>query len=138
MGGEVAAGGAIDPGGRASGVMFFFPDRNAGFGFVDEVAAGGECGVTMRGRNAGPDGEIADLEMPDAMDAQGVSNRKFFASFGEDAGTLFFGECGERFVLERLHGMALVMIAHPAFEGDACAGVSVAERCLERSRIEWR
>ena len=39
-----------------------------------------------------------------------------------------------RLVLERLHGLAIVVIAHPAFERHAGAGCALLELALARGR----
>ena len=92
--GEVSAGGAVDPSAGAAGVVLFFPDRHAGLGFVDEVAAGVEGGGAVGGGDADPDGEFAELEMPGAMNAGGSKDGKAGGGFGEDAVALGLGEGG--------------------------------------------
>jgi len=134
----VAAGGAVDPLAGAFDVVFFFPDRHAGLGFVDDIATGVERGAAMRGGDTGPDGEIADLQRADAVDAVGGDEVEFGAGFFEDAVALAFGECGEGFVVERADGAAVVVVAHPAFEGDAGAGVGIEQELLQRGGVERR
>ena len=49
-----------DPTRIAVGVVFLFPDGDAGFYFVDDVAAGGKGGLTVLGSDADPDGDFTD------------------------------------------------------------------------------
>lgn len=73
--GEIAAGGAIDPAGRAAGVVFLLPDGDAGLGFVDDGAAGVEGVAAVRRRHADPDREFAELEKSGAVHAGGAEDR---------------------------------------------------------------
>ena len=90
----------------------------------------------MLSGDADPDGECAELEKADAMDAVRGEDRKFLTRLGDDARALFIGEQGVGLVFEREDGLTLVAIAHPAFKRDARAGAFIGEGALERSGIE--
>src|SRR5687768_16755666 len=49
-----SAGGAVDPGGCAAGVVFLFPDREPRLRLVDDIAARVKGGASMFGRHAHP------------------------------------------------------------------------------------
>ena len=62
---------AADPAVLAIAEAFLFPDRHAGFDFVDDVAAGVEGGVAVGGGDADDDGEPADFKRAGAVGAGG-------------------------------------------------------------------
>ena len=105
----------FNPGGGAVGVDFFFPDREAVFDIVDNIAAGQKAVASVVGDHADPDGDVAGGEGTDPVDGGGVEDVEFFFGFFQDGlcdGGCQFGvsavvECGDRF--------AFVVVPHPAF-----------------------
>ena len=136
--GEITAGGAVDPSRRAARIVLFFPDGQAGFGFVNDVTTRVEGSAAMLSGDANPNGEFAEVEMADAMDAVRGEDREFLVRFGDDARALFVGEEGVGLVFEGEDGLALVTIADPALEGDAGAGAFIGEGAGEGGGVEGR
>src|SRR4051794_12678151 len=102
----------------AVGVVLVLPDRHAPLHLVDDPTACSKCGVAMIGADTHPHREIADRERADPMDAADLAHAKPFDRVGEDR--LSFAEC-ERpvcLIVELKHGLAVVVIAHPAFKAD--------------------
>src|ERR1700692_1962441 len=63
---------AVDPPRVAAAIVFFFPNRNTVFDFIDDVSAGVERFAAMGGTHAYPNGHVGEVERTDAMDAQRV------------------------------------------------------------------
>src|SRR6185503_4871300 len=127
---------AVDPAGIAIDVVFFLPDRHAVFHFIDDVAAGAEGLVAMRGADPHPDSHVANSERAETMHAGRARDAETFAGLGDDACTFLLCKFDERLVLQPRNCQALVVIAHPAFEGcEAAAGV-IAHGALQRRGIE--
>lgn len=61
------------------------------FDEVDEVAVRFKSGFAMRGGCQGDDGDVADLQVSDPVDCQGVGDGEFSERFFEDPLPLFFG-----------------------------------------------
>ena len=91
---------AIDPAGITVCIMFFLPDRQAHFHLINDVSAGIESLVSVRGRYANPDGAFADLEHAGAMYAMRVKDREFGTSLEDDFLSLADGQRLVRFVLQ--------------------------------------
>ena len=90
----------------------------------------------MIGADADPHGALAYRELADAMLAVHGCHGEARQRFGDDARTLLLGDRLMRLVLERLHGLAVVVVAYPAFERHARAGRAPFELALARSRID--
>ena len=120
----------------AVGVVFVFPDRDAGFDFVDDEAAGGEGGISMRGGDADMDGDVADGEQTDAMFGDDAAHRELGQGLVDDGLALARGELGVGFVAQFGHGAAGVMVAHDAVEGDNAAAVRVFEFATAGSDVD--
>lgn len=113
----VATRGAIDPSGGAGGVVFFFPDRHAGFKLVDNPATGLKGRAAVGCAHAHPHRHVADLEVTDAVHGLGGEEVEALARLVEDALSLSLGQFTVGFVFEGGDGLAVVMVAHPALEG---------------------
>ena len=99
------------------------------FDFIDDVAAGAERFVAMRGAHAHPHGDVADRQRAHAMHAGGARDAEPRDGFVDDARAFLFGELGEGLVFEARDRVAFVVIAHPAFERrEAAAGRRRAAR----------
>src|SRR5262245_1639534 len=127
---------AVDPARRAARVVLLLPDRHARLGLVDDVAARVERGPTMVRADADPNGAVPDRELADAMLAVHGRDGETRHGLGNDALTFLLGDRLMRFVLERLHGFAFVVIADPAFERHAGARRAAFELTLARGRID--
>lgn len=88
------------------------------FDEVDEVAVCFKSGFAMSGGCQGDYGDVADLQVSDPVDCQGVGDGEFFERFFEDPLTLFFGH--ERVVGIRESGNipAFMVIAYESLEGN--------------------
>jgi len=113
---------AFDPSFAAVGVDFFFPDREAMFDVVDNVAAGQKSIASMVSGHADTDCDVADGECADSMDYGGFLNAKFRFGFVENRLGNAGRELGVAAVMERGHGFAFVMIAHPPLVAAIRAG----------------
>ena len=116
---------AVDPFGGPVGVVRAFPDGNAGFGFVDNEAAGVKGGLSVRGADADPDGDIANFQRTDSVDACGRFDFEALARFLEDPRPFFFGEWLVGAVFESVNGFAVVVVADPTFKRGIGAGCIV-------------
>ncbi len=67
---------AINPARIAVGIVLLFPDRQPNFDLVDDVTAGIECLVPVRGRYADPDGTFADFQHAGPVYAMGMKDRE--------------------------------------------------------------
>lgn len=115
----------IYPARIAVGVVLLLPNGDAGFDFINNILAGAERFGAVFGGDSNPDGDFADVEATDAMDAARVEDVEFLARFRKDAFAFFDGEFFKRFVFERGDLFAVVVIAHPALERHerACAWI---------------
>ncbi|MFO1428257.1 MAG: hypothetical protein U1F11_15065 [Steroidobacteraceae bacterium] len=91
---------------------------------VDDVAAGAERLVAVACGDTDPDRELADRERADAVHAARVLHAEARDGLLDDALALAHRELFEGLVLEPRDGVALVVVAHPAFEG----GITAAGR----------
>lgn len=73
---------ALDPRAGAVLVDFFFPDGEAVFDIVDDVAAAEEGVASMMCCDTDPDCDISDGEVSDAVNDSGIEQREFFFGFG--------------------------------------------------------
>jgi len=108
--------------------MLLLPDRQAVFGLINDVTTRRECLVAMMSTYTHPHRKLANLKSPDAMHAGGAENRKAPAGFVHDPLAFLRRQCLECFVFEPRHGLAVVVIAHPAFERRIAAGSRIRER----------
>lgn len=131
-----AADGAVDPFGFAGSVVFLFPDGDAGFDFIDDVAAGVERFATMGCADADPDGDVADIEETGSVDTVDGVHAELLDCFVEDALALFDRDAFEGLVFEPVDLASFVVIADPAFERDTGAGRRGIELRFERDRID--
>ncbi len=106
------------------------------FHFVDDEAAGAKRLVAMRGADADPDGDVADGERSDSMDAGGARDTEARLGFGNNTRTFLVGEFDEGFVFQACDRMALVVVSHPAFEGRESAATVVAHLALQCRRVQ--
>jgi len=129
---------AVDPARVAASVMFFFPDRNPVFDFIDDVSTRIECFAPVGGADAHPNGHVGEIERADTMDARGMFNGKTLQCFGKYAVALFDGKGLKGFVLESSDVLALVMIPNPALEAHVAAGAAVEQFPARGLRIDGR
>ncbi len=97
---------------------------------------GVEGGPPVFGRHADPNSEVAELQVAGAMHGDAAHEGEFFARLGEDLLALALGERDVGLLVERLHGLALVAVAHPTLEGDTGARAGIGERTLQGGGIE--
>ncbi len=107
---------AINPAGMAVGIVFFFPDGQPHFHLIDDVTAGIECLVPVRGRYADPDGAFADFQHAGPVYAMRVKDREPCSGLGNDFLALADGQWLVRFILQSLDTMAFILVSVPAFE----------------------
>src|SRR5688572_18445417 len=86
--------------------------------------------------DADPDGAIADCELADAVLAMHGRDRESRHGLGNDARAFLLGDRLMGLVLERLHGFAVVVVAHPPFERHAGPRRAAFEVALARGRID--
>ena len=124
------------PSATAIAEVFFLPDGDAGFYFVDDVAAGIEGGVAVVGGDAHDYSESADFDRAGAVDASGLDDLEFFVSLGDDPLALFLGEEGVGFVFEPIDGAALMVVSYPSFEGAVATGSRVEDLLADGGGVE--
>src|SRR5262245_64380229 len=90
----------------------------------------------MIGADADPNGAVADGELADAVLAEHARDGELPERLGNDARPFLLGDPLMCLVLERLHGLAVVVIADPPFERHAGARGSAFELTLARGRID--
>src|SRR5712671_4185104 len=127
---------AIYPARVAIDVVFLFPDRHAMFHFIDDVAAGFESFIAMRGTHSDPYCDIADGQRTDAMDADRLLNAVRPCRFRYDARALLDGEIDERFVFEACYVMAFVVVSYPAFERTIAATLRIRQLVAQCSGVD--
>ena len=129
----IGTGVALDPGGAAIGVVFFFPDGDCCLDRVNDGPASSESGIPVCCGDGHADSDLADLQVTGAVDAAGRDNIMLADDFCKDAITLLLCEGGEGLVFKGGDLASLVMIAHPALKtGEtACRGVPyLITKCL--------
>jgi hypothetical protein len=72
--------------------VFFFPNRDAGFEFVDDIAGRVERLAAMRGGDADPNGEISDGKPSATVHRVRRFEVKFLPRLAEDQRSFLFGE----------------------------------------------
>ena len=87
---------------------------------------------------ADPHGTVAELEHPDAVHAPGSEYAEALARLGQHLLSLGDRQGLVGLVLETLHGMPLVLVAHPALERTIAAGGRVGQRRLQVTRADGR
>jgi len=90
----------------------------------------------MIGAHADPNRAIAYAQLADAMLTEHARDGELLERFRNYARPFFLGDALMRFVLERLHGFAVVVITNPTFEGHAGARAAALELTLARGRID--
>ena len=107
---------AGDPGGIAIDVVLLLPDREAVLDFVDDVAAGAEGFVAMRGRHTYPHCKVANRQIPGTMHAMRGVHAVTCNGFLDDA--FAFSQCqlGICLVLKAIDRAPFVAVAHPTLE----------------------
>ena len=95
--------------------------------FIDDVAAREESFVAMARARAHPHRDLADREIADAMHARRVLDAEALHGLRHDALGFLHRERLERLVLEAVHRVPFVVIAHPAFERGVAAARRIAQ-----------
>ena len=106
------------------------------FDFIDDVTARAERFVAVRGAHAHPHGHVAQVQRAHAMHTGGARDAEPRNRFLHDARAFFLGELGKGFVFQARDGQALVVVAHPAFEGRETAAGHVAHFALQGCSVE--
>src|SRR5918994_3524446 len=106
------------------------------FDFVDDVAAREERLVPMTRAHANPDSELAQCEIANTMHACRVLGAEVGNGRSDDALSLLDRERLEGFVFEMRDVVALIVIAHPAFERAIAAAARVFECLAQRLRVD--
>ncbi len=107
---------AIDPARIAVGIVFFFPDRQSYFHLVDDVTAGKERLIPVRGRDADPDRTFTDFEHASTMHAMGMKDGELCSGLSNHFVTLGDSQRLVYFVFKSLNRMAFVLVPDPAFK----------------------
>ena len=127
---------AIDPARIAVGIVLFFPDRQSHFHLVDDVTAGNECLIPVRGRDADPDGTFTDFEHAGAMHAMGMKDSELCPGLSNYFLTLGDGQRLVYFVFESLNRMAFVLVPDPAFKTGIGTGCGIEEFAPQNGRVD--
>ena len=127
---------AIDPARIAVGIVFFFPDRQSYFHLVDDVTAGNECLIPVRGRDADPDGTFTDFEHAGAMDTMGMKDGELCPGLSNHLLTLGDSQRLVYFVFESLNRMAIVLVSDPAFETGIGTSRGIEEFAPQDVRVD--
>ena len=127
---------AINPARIAVGIVLFFPDRQSHFHLVDDVTAGNECLIPVRGRDADPDGTFTDFEHAGAMHAMGMKDGELCSGLGNHFLTLADGQRLVYFVFEPLNRMAFVLVSDPAFETGIGTSRGIEEFAPQNVRVD--
>src|SRR5690606_7606896 len=112
------------------------PDRHAMLDFVDDVAAGAEGLVAMRGRGAHPDGGVGQCQAAQPVHAQDALDAEALLRLLDDALALAHAERLEGLVFQPRDLLPLVVVAHPAFEGGESAAVRIDQLGAQRHRVD--
>src|SRR5690606_1468956 len=118
------------------GVVFVFPDGDAGFYLVEDPAAGVEGGAAVRGGDADPDGDVADGQVAGAVDAGGGGEIEAGEGFGEDGFAFPFRQVGIGLVAQAGDGATLVVVADPALEAGTGAGAGVEQALAQGGGVQ--
>src|ERR1700694_383843 len=127
---------AVYPAGITAAIVLFLPDRHAMLHFVDDETTSVEGLAAMRGADSDPHCHIAQVERPDAMDAQHVLHGEAPQRFGEDALTFLHREFLECLVFQASDVLPLVVIPNPAFKADVAACARVEQLAPRLSGID--
>jgi hypothetical protein len=119
---------AVHPAGVAACVVLLLPDRQPVFDLIDDVAAGAECLIAMARAHAHPYGKLAHGKPAHPMDTRRMIDAEALGCCAEDALGLLVRKRREGLVFQRRHGLALIEIAHPAFEGSIAAAGGIESR----------
>ena len=122
----------------AVSVGFKFPDGDLMLDLIDEVAVGFERGFAMGGGGQGDYGDVADLQVSDSMDGQGVGDGEFFERFFENSLAFFLGHERVMGVLERGNIPTFMVIAHESLEGNDGSAGGVVHLLSQSDEIDSR
>src|SRR6478609_726398 len=118
---------AVNPSGVAADVVLLLPDGHAMLHFIDDEAAGLEGFVAMRGCDAYPDGDVAQLQVADAVHAQRLRHAESLGSLGHDALAFANTQRLEGLVFQMPDFLTFVVVAYPAFETGEAATMRIEQ-----------
>ena len=108
-------------------MMFFFPDGQPAFDFLDDMPARRETGLTMRRGDADPHRRFANLQNSRAMHAEHMGAGVEAFGFGHDGIAFQSRHVVESFVFQLRYRSAEVMIAHASLEDHRRTGLGRGE-----------
>src|SRR5690606_33155028 len=111
-------------------------DRDARLHFVDDVAAGGEGGIAVRGGDADPDGQFADRQLAGAVHAVGVEDVERRQGFGQDRLAFTLRQRRIGLVAQAVDVAVVVVVAHPALETGVGANARVEQLRTQGGGVE--
>lgn len=127
---------AINPARIAVGIVLFFPDRQPHFHLVDDVTAGIERLIPVRGRDADPDSTFTDFEHTAAVHTMGMKDGELCFSLCNHFLALADGQRRVYFVFESLNRMAFVLVSDPAFKTGIGTGRGIEEFAPQNIRVD--
>ncbi len=106
--------------------MLLFPNRDGGLDRVDDLLTGCEGGFPVSCTDCDANSNVADLEVPGAVDAASRDEIMLEAYFLHDAKSFLLCEGWECFILEGCHIISLVVVPDPSFKRReaSCAGIA--------------
>jgi len=103
-------------------VGFPFPNRNAGFDGIDQLPAGPESLLAMRGGGPDPHGQISGTKIAHRMDGSGA-NAEFFRNLLHQPAALLEGQFQIGLVAQTPDIAALVVIPNAALEKNKSSAI---------------
>src|SRR5580692_11232380 len=125
---------AVHPAGITVQVVLLLPDRDAMLDLVDDVAASQKGFLAVPRAHPHPHGQLAQLQIADAMYASGVFDAKTRHGLGDDALAFLGRQQLEGLVLQMPYLLAFVVVAYPAFK----RGIATAGRVNDRQAFDCR
>ncbi len=127
---------AINPARTAVDIVLFFPDRQPYLHLVDDVTAGIERLIPVRGRDADPDGTFTDFEHAGTVQAMGMKDGEPCSGLCNHFLTLADGQRFVYFVFKSLNRMAFVLVSDPTFKTGIGTSRGIEEVAPQNIRVD--
>lgn len=119
-------------------IMFLFPDRNTVLDLVDDVAAGPECRIAMRCRNADPDGDLSDLQAARPVHGHGLADLEALQRLRHDTFAFKLRQSFVGFIFQTIYGTAVIPVTDPAFKGAEATRFGQMQILTQQVQIQRR